>query len=89
MDWIFGLGYAQVKEHNNRLEVQPSASSTVQTYESHSGIAWDLGMKFYIDDSFSIRTDLTSIYYSAIKATSTASAYYSNYDATVSLGYAF
>jgi outer membrane beta-barrel protein len=89
MDWIFGLGYAQVKEHNNRLEVQPSASSTVQTVESHSGLAWDVGMKFYIDDSFSVRTDLTSIYYSAIKATSTASAYYSNFDATVSLGYAF
>jgi outer membrane beta-barrel protein len=89
MDWIFGLGYAQVQEHNNRLEVQQFSSSTVQTFETHGGLVWDVGMKFYIDDSFSIRTDLTSIYYSAIKATSTASAYYSNFDATVSLGYAF
>jgi outer membrane beta-barrel protein len=89
MDWIFGLGYAQVKEHNNRLELPSGASDTTQTYESHGGIMWDVGMKFYIDESFSVRTDLTAVHYSAVKATSTASAYYANFDATLALGYSF
>jgi outer membrane beta-barrel protein len=88
MDWIFGLGYAQLKEHNNKIELNDSVNKT-ETYETHSGFVWDVGMKFYIDESFSVRTDLTAVHYSATKATSTESAYYSNFDAAVSLGYAF
>jgi outer membrane beta-barrel protein len=89
MDWIFGLGYGQLKEHNNKNEVSTGGSITTETSESHSGIMWNLGMKFYLDEAFSIRTDLTAIHYSATKATSTTSAVYSNFDATIALGYAF
>lgn len=89
MDWIFGLGYAQLKEHNNKLELPSGASDTTQTFETHSGLVWDVGMKFYIDESFSIRSDLTAIHYSANKITTSGTAVNSNFDATLALGYAF
>lgn len=87
MDWIFGLGYARLKEHNNKLYMQNGIDKS-ETYDSHSGIMWEAGMKFYLDPSFSIRTDLTAVHY---QATSVAgnSTFYSNFDATVSLGYTF
>jgi hypothetical protein len=88
MDWIFGVGYAQLKEHNNQLELLTSIDTT-QTAESHSGIMWDAGMKFYLDESFSVRTDLTAIHYKANKVTTTGTSYSSNFDATIALGYAF
>jgi outer membrane beta-barrel protein len=89
MDWIFGLGYAQLKEHNNSIEMLSSSSDKTQTYVSHGGLMWDAGMKFYIDEAFSIRTDLTVIHYSAEMATTTETNNYSNFDATIALGYAF
>ena len=89
MDWIFGLGYAQLKEHNNKLELPSGSNDTTQTYETHNGIMWDAGMKFYIDESFSVRADLSAIHYSATRVTTAGTAFYSNFDATVALGYAF
>jgi outer membrane beta-barrel protein len=89
MDWIFGLGYAQLKEHNNQLEVQTSGVTISETTETHSGIMWNVGMKFYLTEAFSIRTDVTAIHYSAKNATTAGSSYNSNYDTTVALGYAF
>ncbi len=88
MDWIFGLGYAQLKEKNNSLVFKSLGIDKSDTSESHSGIMWEAGMKFYLDPSFSIRTDLTAVHY---QATSLAgnSTFYSNFDATVSLGYTF
>lgn len=89
MDWIFGVGYAQLKEKNNKLAFQSAALAKQETIESHSGIIWEAGMKFYLDQSFSIRADLTAVHYSANNVSTSGTAYKSNYDATVSLGYAF
>lgn len=89
MDWIFGLGYAQLKEHNNQLELPSGSNDTTQTALSHAGLVWDVAMKFYIDESFSIRTDLTAIHYSATKVNSVGTAINSNFDATIALGYSF
>ena len=88
MDWIFGLGYAQLKETNNQLEMVVPYPQT-PTSETHSGVMWDIGLKFYLDESFSIRTDLTAIHYSAKNITIAGTSYYSNFDATIGLGYAF
>lgn len=90
MDWIFGLGYAQLKEKNNKLRItQGQSAEGIETAETHSGIMWEAGLKFYVSESFSIRTDLTAVHYSADNITTTGSSYKSNFDATVSLGYAF
>jgi len=88
MDWIFGLGYAQLKENNNKLDVKSGGVDKTITKESHSGLMWEAGMKFYLDPSFSIRTDLTAVHYKAVSVAGN-STYYSNFDATVSLGYSF
>ena len=90
MDWIFGLGYAQLKEKNNKLRFTVGqAAEGIETEESHSGIMWQAGMKFYLSESFNIRTDLTAVHYSADNISTTGSSYKSNFDATVSLGYSF
>jgi outer membrane beta-barrel protein len=90
MDWIFGLGYAQLKEHNNKLRIKQGQSAEgIETSESHSGILWEAGLKFYVSENFNIRTDLTAIHYNADNISTAGSSYKSNFDATVSLGYSF
>ena len=89
MDWIFGLGYAQLKEKNNKLAFQSAALASTETLESHSGIIWELGLKFYLSESLSIRTDLTAVHYNTQNISTPGSAYTSNFDATASIGYSF
>lgn len=89
MDWIFGVGYSQLKEKNNKLAFQSAALANQETTESHSGVIWEAGMKFYLDQNFSIRTDLTSVLYSANNISTSGTSMKTNYDATVSLGYSF
>lgn len=88
MDWIFGVGYAQLKEKNNKNAVKTGNIDKTVSSESHSGIIWEAGMKFYLDPSFSIRTDLTAVHYQAVSLANTKT-FYSNFDATISLGYSF
>lgn len=90
MDWIFGVGYGQLEEKNNKRRfIDGQISEGIETLEKHSGILWQAGMKFYLNESFSVRTDLTAIHYSADNVATTGSSYKSNFDATVSLGYSF
>ncbi len=92
MDWIFGLGYSQLKEKNNKnkfLLLAGDPNANVETLESHSGVMWEAGMKFYLDPNFSIRADLTSVLYSANNVSTSGTSLKTNYDATLSLGYSF
>lgn len=90
MDWIFGLGYAQLKESNNKRRfIDGPISEGIETQESHSGIMWEVGLKFYLSESFSIRTDLTAIHYKADNISTAGTSNKSNFDATASLGYTF
>lgn len=89
MDWIFGVGYSQLKEKNNKLAFQSASLATQETLESHSGIIWEAGLKFYLNESFNIRTDLTAVHYSTNNISTPGTSLKSNYDATLSLGYSF
>lgn len=91
MDWIFGVGYASLTEKNNKLRFTEGASAEgIETEESHSGLIWEAGLKFYLSESLSVRTDLTAIHYKAQNVSGDGtSSYKSNFDATVSLGYSF
>jgi outer membrane beta-barrel protein len=90
MDWIFGAGVAQLKESNNKLRfTEGQHMEGVETEETHTGLIWQAGMKFYVNENFSIRTDLTAVHYSADNITTEGSSLKSNFDATVSLGYSF
>lgn len=88
-DYIFGLGFAKLSESNNRKAYQSNGLEKTESDESHTGIMWQVGMKFYLNDNWSVRPDLTVIHYQAEGAASTAKKFVSNYDATISLGYTF
>ncbi len=91
VDWLFGLGYANLTETNNRDEFINGATSAVPTQETHGGFMWQAAMKFYINESFDIRLNLATVHYKAQKAAvnSTEEAWNTNYDLAVSLGYSF
>jgi outer membrane beta-barrel protein len=89
MDWIFGVGYSKLNEANNKLAFQSATLANSVSNESHYGIIWEAGMKFYISESFSTRLDLTAVHYSANNVSTSGSSYTSNFDATLSLGYSF
>lgn len=92
LDWVIGLGYATLEETNNNIEFIRDPNDDTPTTESHSGLMWDTGLKFYLSQNFEVRTDLTVIHYKANKPTRTGpgeSTYYSNWDFSVSLGYRF
>ena len=90
MDWIFGLGLAKIEEENNRNEVINQVDSE-DLNETHTGILWNAGAKFYLDERWSIRLDLTTVHYQAKEAKSSnpEDIWYSNYDLAVSLSASF
>jgi outer membrane beta-barrel protein len=91
MDWIFGVGYAQLQEQNNKLVFVNNTATDDKdvTSETHSGVIWEAGMKFYLNESFSVRTDLTGVHFSTQNVATAGTSYFSNFDATLSLGYTF
>ena len=62
-DWIFGLGYGSMQETSNREEFLGLGTS--ETVTNHNGLLWDVGMKFFISETFNLRLDLTVFHYKA------------------------
>jgi outer membrane beta-barrel protein len=92
LDWIIGAGIAKLEETNNLIEFTTTPGNDVGTTLSHTGIMWDTGLKFYINQNFDVRMDLTVVHYKADKAVRNGTAestYYSNWDLAFSLGYSF
>ncbi len=92
LDWIIGLGVAQLEETNNKLELTSFNNDTTPTTENHTGLMWDIGLKFYLDESFDAKVDLTTIHYKANQPNKNGeekSSYYSNWDVSFSIGYNF
>jgi outer membrane beta-barrel protein len=90
LDLILGLGYATLTETNNRDEFLLGLDSAQKT-EEHNGILWELGVNFFVNSSWHVRLDLTTIHYQAQRPSSTAAEdeYYSNFDLSLSVGMAF
>lgn len=91
LDFIFGLGLAQLEETNNRLEFETGDPAQPDNTEAHTGIMWNIQAKFYLTQMWNVKLDLNAIHYSAKKAIkdSTEDTYYSNYDLTVGVGLDF
>ncbi len=90
MDWIFGLGYGQLTENNNKLKFNStSLDDNIVSTEKHSGIMWTWAMKFYLTENFSVRGDFTGIHYSATEPKLNKSSMVNHYDATLSFGIGF
>ncbi len=91
-DWIFGLGAATLTDQNNANKVDTTTVSDVLIEESHTGLMWEAGMRFYISPSWSLRMNLTTIHYSAVRSSKNAAdekVWNSNYDMTVGVNYTF
>ena len=95
-DWIFGLGAASLTDSNNRNNVGTSSRSSQNwVNESHTGILWDIGLRFYLSEMFSVRLDFTGVHYKATQYTGSNSSignkdlYYENYDLLAGLNIAF
>ncbi len=91
LDWILGAGYGKLDETNNRQEFETNGINSVFTKESHSGPMWTTGLLFFVSQRFTIRLDLTAVHYKAkeAKTDTTTQIWYSNFDASLSLGVSF
>jgi outer membrane beta-barrel protein len=98
-DWMFGLGFANITTKDNRNKFNTVVSASEQnelTSESTMGALWNTGFRFYINESWSLRIDVTGLTYKAEKTTqdtagtdSKSSKLFTNYDLGLGLNYAF
>jgi outer membrane beta-barrel protein len=97
-DWMFGAGVGSITTKDNRNKFDTAATNQSSlTSESQTGALWNTGFRFYINESWSLRLDLTGQVYKADKtnkqqnasSTTTSSKVYSNYDLGLGLNYAF
>lgn len=96
-DWMLGAGVAQVKTKDNRNKFIPGANEDTLTDDDNMGAIWNTGFRFYIDESWSVRIDVTGISYKADKTkqaqgqtdTSKSSQVFSTIDLGLGLNYAF
>ncbi len=93
-DWLFGAGLASVNSQDNREKFNGKSE---MTSESTMGLLWTTGMRFYITESWSFRLDFTGLNWRAdrygkptgVATTQKKMDYFSNYDVSLGLNYAF
>lgn len=97
-DWMFGLGAGTITTQDNRNKFDTASTSQNElTDESTVGALWNTGFRFYINEGWSLRLDLTGQVYKANKTKSTgvgqptskSSKLYNSYDVGLGLNYAF
>lgn len=95
-DWTFGLGLASISTNDNRnLFTTPVNTDKSMTKESVMGALWNTGFRFYINENWSLRLDVTGLTYKADKSkrqnsnSSKSSQLFTNYDLGLGLNYAF
>lgn len=93
-DWMLGAGVASIKTADNRNKFVSVADDSL-TSENNMGAIWNTGFRFYINDHWSLRLDLTGLHYNADKSTKKQGAnvktnsIFSNYDLGIGLNYTF
>lgn len=98
-DWMFGLGVGSISTKDNRKLFDttiPQADRQALTSESNIGALWNTGFRFYLNENWSLRLDITGVSYKADKTKadqssnkSTASKLFTSYDLGLGLNYAF
>ena len=95
-DWMFGLGLASINSLDNRNDFDANSSTTGSlTSENSIGALWNTGLRFYLNDNWSLRLDFTGIHAKPKKAneingnTIKTNNLFSNYDLGFGLNYAF
>ncbi len=91
-DILLGVGLASLTETNNKKEfLSGGTGEDALISETHTGYLWNIGMKFFLSQSFDLRLDLTTIHYQAETPSnkSKVNSWYTNYDLAASVGYSF
>jgi outer membrane beta-barrel protein len=98
-DWMFGVGAGSITTKDNRNKFDTAAADqNALTSESSIGGLWNTGFRFFINESWSLRLDLTGQVYKANKQrqvggtgnpVSKTSQLFSSYDLGLGLNYAF
>jgi len=98
-DWMFGVGAASVNTQDNRKDFDtPGFQANAEqelTSENNMGLLWNTGLRFYLNDNWSIRLDFTGIHAKPAKPAKIVgndiktNVLFNNYDLGVGLNYAF
>src|SRR5690606_33969496 len=97
-DWMFGAGVGSITTKDNRNKFDTTAPNQNElTTESTIGALWNTGFRFYINENWSLRLDMTGQVYKADKSkragstgpASKASKLNNEYDISVGVNYAF
>jgi outer membrane beta-barrel protein len=93
-DWMFGLGLSSIKTLDNRNDFEGGAGSSLTSENSIGGL-WNTGLRFYLNDSWSLRVDFTGLHYRASKTREVndqvlkTNRLFSHYDLGLGLNYSF
>jgi outer membrane beta-barrel protein len=94
-DWMFGIGYASIKNSDNRNQFINITDKSLAE-ETNSGLIWSTGLRFYITPSWSTRIDFTALRYEAdffvedgATFKSGGKEWFNNYDLTIGVNYTF
>ena len=95
-DWTFGAGAASVTTQDNRRKFDSIPSNALTNESAIAGI-WNIGFRFYLTQSWSLRFDFTGFHYNADKtisqgtggAVSKEKTLNSTYDMGAGLNYSF
>lgn len=98
-DWMFGLGVASVTTDDNRNAFKigvPASELGKKTNENNMGALWNIGLRFYISESWSLRMDVTGVTMNVKRISGDVgpnpemkSDFFTNYDLGLGLNYAF
>lgn len=97
-DWMFGLGAASIRTLDNRNKFDTTAPNFNElTAETTMGLLWNTGFRFYLNESWSLRLDITGLNYKAAKtkkatgaaSTSKSDILFGSYDLGLGLNYTF
>jgi outer membrane beta-barrel protein len=91
VDFIFGIGAASLEETNNRPQFLEFGAGEPDVTLTHTGAMWNFTSKFYINQSWNIRFDITGIHYQAQSARddneNSGDVWYDNVDMSLALGF--
>ena len=87
LDWMFGLGIAQLTEENNKTEYSTHGDKKDPSLESHQGILWQLTFNVFVTQVANLRFDFVAVHFEADSPSeSVEDTWNHHYDLILSMG---
>lgn len=92
-DWLFGAGLAQVKTLTNENDFLTTTDSSLTT-ENGMGYIWTTGLRFFVNDTVSLRLDFRGLHTNTKRPKSSSDStkeqvWFHNYDFGAGINFAF